>query len=191
MSPPAEERITALECHRAPYPIDKMAAHRDGVRHLAVSVFVFRGRELLLQRRADGKYHSGGLWANTCCSHPRWGEDVGACAQRRLQEELGWRVPLAWCGTLEYRTPVGALYEHELVHCFFGQALEAVPLEAFDPAEVQALAWQPLEAIAAAVVAEPERFAPWFVIYLREHRALLEAWPARRPPGDQPPPPAR
>jgi len=179
MSTAVDERIVALERHRPPYPIDKMAAHRDAIRHLAVSVFVFRGRELLLQRRADGKYHSGGLWANTCCSHPRWGEDAGLCARRRLREELGWEVPLVWRGTLEYRAAVGALYEHELVHCFFGEATDAVLPEAFDPAEVQAIDWQPLDTVAAAVARDPARFAPWFAIYVREHRALLEAWPQR------------
>ncbi len=70
-------------------PMDKLAVHRQGLRHPAVSVFVVCQGRLLIQRRALGKYHTPGLWANTCCTHPVWGEDPLDCAHRRLEQELG------------------------------------------------------------------------------------------------------
>ena len=70
-------------------PVEKLEAHLKGLRHKAVSVFVIAGGEVLIQRRALGKYHTPGLWANTCCTHPEWGETAAACAVRRLREELG------------------------------------------------------------------------------------------------------
>lgn len=70
-------------------PVDKLEAHEKGLKHKAVSVFVVRGTEILLQRRAMGKYHTPGLWANTCCTHPDWDESSSTCAVRRLREELG------------------------------------------------------------------------------------------------------
>ena len=70
-------------------PVEKLEVHQRGLRHLAVSVFVMNGDRTLLQRRALGKYHTPGLWTNTCCTHPRWGEAAADCAARRLEEELG------------------------------------------------------------------------------------------------------
>ena len=106
------------------YPMEKLRAHELGVLHLAISVFVFSpAGELLIQRRAHDKYHCGGLWANTCCSHPHWNEDIAACAHRRLQDELGASLPLQPIGMVEYRADVGnGLTEHERVHMFTGTA---------------------------------------------------------------------
>ena len=70
-------------------PVGKLEVHQRGLRHMAVSVFVLDGHAVLIQQRAAGKYHTPGLWANTCCTHPRWGEEPAACAVRRLREELG------------------------------------------------------------------------------------------------------
>src|SRR3972149_2428433 len=82
---------------------DKLAAHRSGALHRALSVFVFDGSgRLLLQRRAADKYPSGGLWANTCCSHPRPGEDVTVAAHRRLREEMGFDCELSPAGSFVY-----------------------------------------------------------------------------------------
>ena len=99
-------------------PFEKLAAHQQGLRHLAVSVFVMRAGEILIQRRALGKYHTPGLWANTCCTHPNWGEAPLDCAHRRLNEELGITgLALDHRGQVEYRADVGGgLIEHELVH---------------------------------------------------------------------------
>src|ERR1700733_9034100 len=84
---------------------EKIQAHRESLRHRAFSVFIFREQpevELLLQQRADEKYHSAGLWTNTCCSHPRPGEDILLAGQRRLQEEMGISVPLKSLGWFHY-----------------------------------------------------------------------------------------
>jgi isopentenyl-diphosphate delta-isomerase len=168
------EMITGLDVNGNAYPIEKLEAHRRNVRHLAISVFVFDGDHLLLQQRAEGKYHSGGLWANTCCSHPRWDETAQACATRRLQEELGFSVPLEEFACVEYSAPVGPLFENEVVHCFRGRAEEAIDLAAFDPTEVQAVAWRRLGEIAADLEACPDRYAPWLRIYMERHASPAE-----------------
>ena len=152
-------------------PVDKLDAHRRGLRHKAVSVFVTEGPRLLIQQRAAGKYHTPGLWANTCCTHPHWGEAGAACATRRLREELGVEgLTLAPRGTLEYRADVGGgMVEHEVVEVFVAEASATLPL-APDPSEVQATEWVALDALAARMRHEPERFTPWLRIYLAEHR---------------------
>jgi isopentenyl-diphosphate delta-isomerase len=139
----------------------KLAAHRDGVLHAAVSVFVFNTRgELLLQRRASGKYHSGGLWTNTACSHPRAGEAARDAAARALQEEMGIRCSLEPRGAFTYRAAVGdGLVEHERDELFVGRCDDRpVP----DPAEVAEVRWLAPHAVDAELRAHPERFTAWF-----------------------------
>src|ERR1700729_4100405 len=100
----------------------KLAAHRPGLLHRAISVSIVdpQGR-LLLQRRARAKYHSGGLWTNACCTHPRPGETTHEAAERRLSEELGVVCPLHWVLRTHYRARVGAeLVEDEIVHLYHG-----------------------------------------------------------------------
>ena len=102
------------------FPVNKLEVHKKGLYHQAVSIFVFdlQGR-LLIQRRADDKYHCGGLWANTCCSHPHWGESHEVCASRRLGEELGFTTALTRVSGIEYSADVGGgLWEHENVVVF-------------------------------------------------------------------------
>lgn len=152
--------------------VEKLEVHQRGLRHKAVSVFVMRGREVLLQRRAMGKYHTPGLWANTCCTHPRWGESDLACAARRLHEELGISgLALQRSGGIEYRADVGGgLTEHEVVEVFSAQApAHLVPQP--DPDEVMQTRWITLEALEAEVQASPEKFTPWLRIYLAEGMA--------------------
>jgi isopentenyl-diphosphate delta-isomerase len=152
--------------------VEKLEVHQRGLRHKAVSVFVMRGREVLLQRRALGKYHTPGLWANTCCTHPRWGETDLACAARRLHEELGISgLALQRSGGIEYRADVGGgLTEHEVVEVFSAQApAHLVPQP--DPDEVMQTRWITLEALEAEVQASPEKFTPWLRIYLAEGMA--------------------
>lgn len=152
--------------------VEKLEVHQRGLRHKAVSVFVMRGREVLLQRRAMGKYHTPGLWANTCCTHPRWGETDLACAARRLHEELGISgLALQRSGGIEYRADVGGgLTEHEVVEVFSAQApAHLVPQP--DPDEVMQTRWITLEALEAEVQASPEKFTPWLRIYLAEGMA--------------------
>ncbi|RST78520.1 NUDIX domain-containing protein [Aquibium carbonis] len=155
-------------------PVGKLEAHQRALRHVAVSIFVFAGDRLLIQRRAFGKYHSGGQWANTCCTHPRWGEAPATCARRRLGEELGFTLPLTARGVVDYRANVGnGMVENEHVHVFeanlsasaaFGPG--ALPLDRFDPSEVQSVAWRDRGWLRSAIDRNAGDFTPWFRIYL-------------------------
>lgn len=139
----------------------KLDAHREPVLHRAFSVFVFDPQgSLLLQQRARGKYHSGGLWTNTCCGHPRPGEDTAAAAERRLREEMGIACALRHAGWFVYRADVGAgLVEHELDHVFVGFS-EREPHP--DPAEVAG--WRRVAAadLRRELDDRPGRFTVWF-----------------------------
>lgn len=151
-------------------PVEKLEVHRRGLRHMAVSVFVMDGPRVLLQQRAASKYHSGGLWANTCCTHPRWGEDGAACAVRRLREELGITgLTPESRGTIEYRADVPPdLVEHEVVDIFLAEAGPDLPIRP-DPDEVQATRWVDLYELNAQVRRHPSRFTAWLRIYMAEH----------------------
>jgi isopentenyl-diphosphate delta-isomerase len=155
-------------------PLDKLEVHRRGLRHPAISVFLRVGDAFLWQQRAAGKYHSGGLWANACCSHAAWGETSLACAHRRMEEELGITgLVLHPLAQVEYRAEVGAgMTEHELVDVFLAEP-DAPPAMALDPAEVAAVRWLTLPLIEAAIAADPQRFTPWLKLYLTDHRAEL------------------
>ncbi|MDP3953679.1 MAG: isopentenyl-diphosphate Delta-isomerase, partial [bacterium] len=102
---------------------EKLTVHQKGLLHRAFSIFIFNSKgEVLLQRRAEGKYHSGGLWSNACCSHPRPGETVLEAAHRRLQEEMGFDCGLKEVFTFTYKTPVSKdLIEHEFDHVLIGK----------------------------------------------------------------------
>lgn len=163
----AERVVLVDEADRELGTEEKLAAHRKGRLHRALSVFLFddRGR-LLLQRRAAGKYHSGGEWTNTCCSHPRAGEAPLAAAHRRLREEMGIEAALRPAGTFLYRADVGGgLTEHEFDHLFVGRWMgDPAP----DPDEVGEWRWQSLQAAAAEASAHPERFTAWFRMILTD-----------------------
>lgn len=151
-------------------PVEKLDAHKRGLRHKAVSVFVMDGNRVLVQRRALGKYHTPGLWANTCCTHPDWGEDAATCATRRLHEELGITgVTCEHRGQVEYRADVGdGLIEHEVVELFLARAgsdLEIRP----NPDEVMDTRWVAADVLTEEVAQRPEDFTPWLRIYLAEH----------------------
>jgi isopentenyl-diphosphate delta-isomerase len=150
--------------------VEKLAVHERGLRHKAVSVFVMRGAELLIQQRAAHKYHTPGLWANTCCTHPAWNESGAACASRRLREELGITgLTLEARPGIEYRADVGGgLLEHEVVEVFLAEAGPAMPLRP-NPDEVQAVRWVDLYDLTAEVKRHPGRFTPWLRIYLADH----------------------
>jgi len=154
---------------------EKLRAHVEGQLHRAFSVFVFdREHRLLLQRRARNKYHSGGLWSNTCCSHPRPGETPEAAAKRRLQEEMGFSCAITPAFSTTYKTSVGDdLIEHEYVHVFIGTA-DGIRIQP-DPEEVSEWAWVEPSALRDDVESRPERYTPWFRLLLDD--ALAAAAP--------------
>lgn len=164
--------IPGIAADGALYPIDKMEAHRQATLHLAVSVFVMSGDKLLLQRRALTKYHCGGMWANTCCSHPHWGEAPADSAVRRLREELGIVLPLEPCNIVEYKARVtDGLWEHELVHIFRGKAAPTIEIRP-DASEVLETRWAGVEELSEDVRLNAESYAPWFRIYLERWSEL-------------------
>jgi len=150
---------------------EKLRAHAEGVLHRAFSVLVFNPRgEVLLQRRAAEKYHSGGLWSNTCCGHPRPGEETARAARRRLREEMGFECELTPLFGFRYRVELAdGLSEHEYDHVFVGR-YDGDPLP--DPGEVEAWRWAGLDAVRRDVLHASERYTYWF-------RLLLERLPAR------------
>ncbi|WP_146584541.1 isopentenyl-diphosphate Delta-isomerase [Puniceibacterium confluentis] len=163
-------------------PVDKLEAHVKGLRHKAVSVFVTRGNEVLIQRRAMGKYHTPGLWANSCCTHPGWQESGLDCAVRRLAEELGITgLSPEYRDRVEYRADVGGgLIEHEVVDIFVAEAPVDLTPEP-DPGEVMDIRWIPYGALLAAVAAEPDEFTPWLRIYLGSYADRIFSAAMRAP----------
>lgn len=140
---------------------DKLQAHRDGLLHRAISVFVRHGSQILLQQRAAHKYHSANLWSNTCCSHPRPGENTLAAAKRRLREEMGIECELTHCGSFIYRSDYdNGLTEHELDHVFAGE-LDASDAYTPNPDEAQAAKWVELAELQQDLAAHPERYSSW------------------------------
>lgn len=145
--------------------LEKMAAHREGRLHRCFSIFIFNGKgELLLQQRAASKYHSGGLWTNTCCSHPRLGELVLNAAHRRLMEEMGFDCPLEEKFTFIYKSRLDHdLIEHEFDHVFFGEyKKDPKP----DPAEVGDWKRVDLVELKKEATNHPEHYTEWLKIIL-------------------------
>lgn len=140
---------------------EKLAAHRTGDLHRAFSIFIFNSQgQMLLHRRAQGKYHSGGLWTNACCSHPQPGETTEAAAHRRLQEEMGFDTELEEIFQFIYRAELdNELVEHELDHVFVGSC-DAEPEP--DPAEVGDWRWIDLEELERDLEERPEQYTEWF-----------------------------
>lgn len=172
------EHVILVDLHDREVGVaEKLEAHSHGWLHRALSVFVFdRAGQLLLQRRAADKYHSSGLWANSCCGHPRPGEPVIDAAQRRLREEMGIACQLQSAFSFTYRADVGrGLTENEVDHVFVGRFDGQVSPE---PREVDAWRWISLAHLVAEVEAEPDQFAAWFPIALE--KLLLRAPPHGR-----------
>ncbi|SMX40473.1 Isopentenyl-diphosphate Delta-isomerase [Octadecabacter ascidiaceicola] len=156
-------------------PVEKLEAHQKGIRHKAVSVFVMDGTSVLTQRRALSKYHTPGLWANTCCTHPHWDEDPEVCAVRRLKDELGIEglIP-TYRDQIEYRADVGGgLIEHEVVDLFVAQTDKNTLGLNLNPDEVAETRWVDIYDLAMQVTREPNQFTPWLKIYLADHLDLV------------------
>ena len=154
-------------------PLEKMEVHKKGLRHKAISVFLFSGKELLIQQRALNKYHTPGLWANTCCTHPYWQEASEACAKRRLYQELGINVSeLVYKDKIEYKAEVGNdLIEHEIVDifvCYFDKK-SGVTIN-INPEEVMSTKWINIENLISEIRKNPDQFTPWIRIYMDKHR---------------------
>jgi isopentenyl-diphosphate delta-isomerase len=151
-------------------PVEKLEAHLKGLRHKAVSVFVMNRGRVLIQQRALGKYHTPGLWANTCCTHPTWDEDDTVCAVRRLNEELGITgLNPEFRDQIEYRADVGGgLIEHEVVQVYLAEAPDNLALE-LNPDEVMTTKWLDFCELANDVARNPDIYTPWLRIYLNDH----------------------
>lgn len=157
--------------------MEKMEAHEKALLHRAFSVFVFNTEhQLLLQKRALTKYHSGGLWTNTCCSHPRPGELTATAAQRRLREEMGFTTELSEAFSFIYKTSfANGLTEYEFDHVFTGTYDGIIYINS---EEVDNYAYRSLEEIASLLEQEPDTFTAWFHIafpkvqnwYLENHK---------------------
>ena len=159
---------------------DKLLAHQKGLLHRAFSVMLYRRNkgklEFLLQQRHAGKYHSGGLWTNTCCSHPQPGEETAVAAKRRLFEETGIEVPIAEVAVFRYIAHfANGLIEHEIDHVFIGEFNE-LP-QHFDPEEIEVMKWVELEQLKKEVDQAPYRYTPWFerVLSLSAESCLLKS----------------
>ena len=155
-------------------PVEKLEVHLKGLKHKAISVFMVCGQEILIQKRAMGKYHTPGLWANTCCTHPNWEEDAKLCAIRRMNEELGLKDTLpVYRGTIEYQADVGGdLIEHEVVDLFVIH-VEQKPNLDLNQDEVMDVRWIDYHALQAEVSRSPEKFTPWVRIYIKEHASKI------------------
>ena len=164
-------------------PEEKLAVHKLGLKHKAVSVFVLAGDAVLLQQRAACKYHTPGLWANTCCTHPRWNEAPHDCAIRRLREELGLEgLEPHYRQRVEYRADVGnGLTEHEVVDIFLAEVADPAALHIRpNPEEVAAVAWMRVPELSAAVRLAPHRYTPWLRIYMERHADAIFGIPVGR-----------
>lgn len=140
----------------------KMEAHRSGRLHRAFSIFIISDGKMLIQKRRQDKYHSGGLWANACCSHPRNKEALTDAVHRRLLEEVGFDCELQELFHFTYRSRYAEdLYEYEVDHVFLGTYDGHVEL---NPEEVEEIAWIPFEDLARELVEEPDKFCSWFQI---------------------------
>jgi isopentenyl-diphosphate delta-isomerase len=145
--------------------MEKMEAHKLGVLHRAFSIFIFNSNgEFLLQRRAEGKYHNGGLWTNTCCSHPFPGEDVLNAAYRRLSEEMGFSTKLTAAFNFIYNATFdNGLTEHEFDHVFTGIYDGDIKV---DKTEVSDYCYKKLKDINDSLQTHPQKYTEWFKIAL-------------------------
>ncbi|MCD8528645.1 MAG: isopentenyl-diphosphate Delta-isomerase [Chitinophagales bacterium] len=146
----------------------KTEAHEKALLHRAISILIFNDKnEMLIQQRADGKYHWAGIWSNTVCTHPRENESYKAAAKRRLQEELGFSTKLKEVFNFIYKAKdeESGLTEHELDHVFVGTYNGEIP---FNQTEVKAIRWISAPKLFIEIEENPDLFSFWFKIILKE-----------------------
>jgi isopentenyl-diphosphate delta-isomerase len=168
----ADALILVNERNRAVGRGEKWAIHQQALLHRAFSIFlVGADGRVLLQRRSRAKYHSGGLWANSCCGHPAPGERTLPGARRRLREELGATATLRFGFRARYRTRLpNGLIENEIVYVYFGVTPAALSL---NPAEVTAVSEMSLPKLKADIARRPARYAYWLRYYFKRHYAAV------------------
>jgi isopentenyl-diphosphate delta-isomerase len=147
--------------------MEKMEAHRKGLLHRAFSIFIFNSKgEILLQKRNSEKYHSGGLWSNTCCSHPRPGESLTDAAKRRLKEEMGMSAKLIHSFSFQYKAHLDHdLMEHEFDHVFIGYSNE---LPFVNAEEVEGYCYVSPELLELGLEKHPSDYSSWLKICFNE-----------------------
>ena len=155
--------------------MEKLLAHEKGELHRALSVIIVNSKnEILLQRRALGKYHSPGLWTNTCCSHPYPGEDTLDAAKRRLKEEMGMTAELKFVFKFLYKCNFeNGLIEHELDHVFIGQSDDTPHI---NTDEAMAFSWTSMEELEADMEKNPNNYTFWFKLIIQNYRKSLNAY---------------
>ncbi len=153
--------------------MEKMEVHQKALLHRAFSIFVFNEKgEMLLQKRANKKYHSGGLWTNACCSHPQPGEETLAAAQIRLQEEMGFNAALKKAFDFIYKAAFdNGLTEHELDHVFIGTYNGTIVP---NTEEVSDYCFKSVEEIRNSIQSHPQKYTEWFKIAFPKMEAYLE-----------------
>lgn len=154
--------------------MDKLAAHEQGLLHRAFSVFIINSNgEMLLQQRAHGKYHSGGLWTNACCSHPMPGESVNDAAKRRLMEEMGIDADAQHHFSFIYKVDLdNNLTEHELDHVLIGVYDDEVKP---NPDEVMDYKWVNPEQVLADVAVNPDNYTEWFKLVIDKVNSIVKS----------------
>jgi isopentenyl-diphosphate delta-isomerase len=151
--------------------MEKMEAHRKGVLHRAFSILIANSKgEWLLQKRSWKKYHSAGLWTNTCCSHPLPGETMEAATERKLEQEMGMRAPLEYSYKFMYKAPLGDLIEHELDYVYKG-ITDIAPI--VNPDEVAEWRYVSPAQIQREISEKPETFTPWFKLIMADNRLRI------------------
>ena len=143
--------------------MDKIEAHEKALLHRAFSIFIFNSKgEMLLQKRAITKYHCGGMWANSCCSHPRENETNLDAASRRLKEEMGIETDLTEIFKFTYKAKLDKnLTEHEFDHVFVGYCDAEIVL---NKEEVEDYYFGTIEEINEKIQLNPSHYTPWFLI---------------------------
>jgi len=169
-----EEVVLVNEQDKAVGVIEKLEAHRKGLLHRAFSVFIFNSsQQLLLQKRALNKYHSAGLWTNTCCSHPRPEEEIIPAAQRRLWEEMAIKCTLVPVFTFIYKAHFdNGLIEHEYDHVFIGKT-DNIPK--INKEEADEWKYMALKDIKEDIIINPANYTEWFKLsYDRVFKLLFD-----------------